>query len=49
MKLKLSNSFIEVVNKGNGSAGAILCDELKNGEEIALSSGKIPRSSPTRH
>lgn len=49
LMLKLSDTFIKSVNKGNGSSRAVLCDELKNGQEIILSSRKIPKGDFTRH
>ena len=49
MKFKLSNTFIQSVNKGKGSTGTVCCDELQNRTEIILGNRKVPKSEFTGH
>jgi hypothetical protein len=49
MMFKLCDTFIQSVDKGKGSMGTVMCDELQDGNEILLGGRKVPKGGFTGH
>ena len=49
MMFELRDTFIQSVDKRNGAAGAVCCDEFQNGNKIILSNRKVPKGGLTGH
>lgn len=49
MMFELRDTSIQSVDKGNGAAGAVSCDEFQDGNEIVLGNRKVPEGGFTGH